>query len=320
MNRSRAASLPRLIRKRLVRLLISLVVVLTLSFLLMQLVPGDPARTSLGPDAPPEVVAQRRHVLGLDQPVIVQYLNYWKNILTGSFGRSMMNDVPVSFTISSGLKNTLILVLIALCVTFVGATVIGVVIGVLTHSNRNQPVLATFTVIAGLVAALPQFLVAMALVYFFAVRVSWLPVAFATDWKSFVLPALAITGTSMAIMARVIRSQTEVVLGQDYIRVARAKRLPQGLIYRRHALPNVLTAGLTLSGLQFGSVIAASIVVEQVFSIPGLGQSLIQGMIASDYPVVQAILLIFATGVLVVTMLVDILIGALDPRSTLQDQ
>ncbi|MCL1897454.1 MAG: ABC transporter permease, partial [Micrococcales bacterium] len=287
---------------------------------LMQLVPGDPARTSLGPDATAELVAQRRHHLGLDQPVLVQYLNYWKNVVQGNFGNSMLSNVAVSFTISSGLKNTMILVLVALCVTFVGATVIGIVIGVLTHSNRNQPVLATFTVIAGLTAALPQFLVAMALVYFFSVRLNWLPVAFATDWRSFVLPALAITGTSTAIMARVIRSQTEVVLGQDYIRVARAKRLPQQLIYRRHALPNVLTAGLTLSGLQFGSVVAASIIIEQVFSIPGLGQALIQGMIASDYPVVQAILLIFASAVLVVTLLVDILIGVLDPRSNLQDQ
>jgi len=309
-----------MIRKRVIRLLISLVVVLTLSFLLMQLVPGDPARTTLGPDATLEQVEERRHVLGLDQPVVVQYWNYWKRVVTGNFGVSMMKSVPVSYTISKGLQNTLILVVIALTVTFVAATVTGIVIGVLTNGNRNQPVLASFTVIAGLIAALPQFVVAMALVYFFSVRLNWLPVAFATDWKSFVLPALAITGTSTAIMARVIRSQTEVVLGQDYIRVARAKRLPQQLIYRRHALPNVLTAGLTLSGLQLGSVIAASIVVEKVFAIPGLGNALITGMIDSDYPVVQAILLIFASAVLVVTLLVDILIGALDPRSNLQDK
>jgi peptide/nickel transport system permease protein len=109
------------------------------------------------------------------------------------------------------------------------------------------------------------------------------------------------------------------VLAQDYIRVARAKRLPPLLIYRRHALPNVLTAALTLAGLQLGAVVAAAIVVENVFAIPGLGTALVRGLVARDYPVVQAILLLFATAVLLVTLLVDILIGIIDPRSNLQE-
>ncbi|MCL2782320.1 MAG: ABC transporter permease [Actinomycetia bacterium] len=317
---SRATSLPNLLRRRLTRLVISLVVVLTISFLLIQLIPGDPARTSLGPDASAELVAQRRHLLGLDQPVLVQYWHYWGNVLSGRFGTSLMTSVPVSYTIRDGLKNTLVLVSITLIVTVIASIAIGMVLGVATQHNRRPGAQLAFTVIAGLISAIPQFLVAVLLVYFFAVKLRWFPAGGADNWHSFVLPALAITGSATAIMTRVVRSQTTVVLDQDYIRVARAKRLPPGLIYRRHALPNVLTAALTLAGLQLGAVITASIVIEKVFAIPGLGKALVDGLLASDYPVVQAILLLFAAGVLVVTLVVDLIIGMLDPRSNLQER
>lgn len=316
---SRSTSLPRMLRRRLVRLVISLVVVLTLSFLLLQLVPGDPVRESLGPDAPASLVVLRRHQLGLDQSVWAQYWRYWKDVLTGNFGTSIVSQQSLSTIISTGLRNTATLVVITLVVSLLGSIVFGVTFGVLTHNNRRPRLLVAFTIVAGLIAAIPEFLIAVVLVYFFAVKAQWFPVAGANSWKSFVLPAASIVGAATAIMARVVRAQTDVVLGQDYIRVARSKRLPSLLIYRRHALPNVLTAALTLAGIQLGAVIAASIVIENVFAIPGLGNALVRGLVAKDYPVVQAILLLFATAVLVVTFIVDVLIGFIDPRSSLQE-
>jgi peptide/nickel transport system permease protein len=305
--------------RRVIRLVVSLVVVLSLSFFLLQLVPGNPARTALGPDASAGQVAQLARQLGLDNSLLVQYLTYWRHVFTGNFGTSIISFQPVSEIVESGLKNTAILVATALVVTLVASVVVGVVMGVLTHNNRHPRSLVLFTVVAGLVGAVPEFVVAVLLVYVFAVRLHWLPVAFASGWRSFVLPAASITGAASALMSRVVRAQTDAVLGQEYIRVARSKRLPNLLVYRRHALPNVLTAVLTLSGLQLGAIVAATIVIENIFAIPGLGAALVRGLVNRDYPVVQAILLIYAASILVLTLLVDVAISIIDPRSTVHD-
>jgi peptide/nickel transport system permease protein len=309
----------RYLARRTVRLLISLAVVLTLTFLLIQLVPGDPIRAAMGPDAPQSLVRLREHQLYLDRPVIVQYLYYWKDVFTGHLGSSISTSQPVSAIVTSGLKNTATLVVIVIVVTLIASTIIGVLMGVFTHNSRRSGALAGFTVLAGLIGAIPEFLVAVLLVYFFAVRLHWFPVAGATSLKSFVLPALAITGTATALIARVVRAETDNVLGQDYIRVARSKRLPALLIYRRHALPNVMTAALTLAGVQLSSVVAATIVIEYVFNIPGLGTALVTAVTNRDFPVAQAIMLVFGAGALLVTWIVDLLIAAIDPRSNMQE-
>lgn len=311
--------LARTLVRRLVRLVVSLAIVLTLSFLLLQLIPGDPARTALGPDASAQQVDQLTRQLGLDNPLVVQYVDYWKHVFTGNFGTSIISSQPVSEIISSGIRNTAVLVVTTLVVTLIASLLIGLVMGVATRSGRRPRSLVLFTVLTGLVGAVPEFLAAVVLVYVFAVRLRWMPVAFASGWKSFVLPALSITGAATALMSRVVRAQTDVVLGQEYLRVARSKRLPSLLIYRRHALPNILTAVLTLSGLQLGAVVAASIVIENVFAIPGLGAALVRALVNRDYPVVQAVLLIYAAAILVLTLLVDVAISVIDPRSAIQE-
>lgn len=303
---------------KLLRLGISIVAVLTLTFLMIQFIPGDPVRLALGPDAPASLVAERRAQLGLDQPLIVQYFDYWGRMLTGRFGDSLLTRQPVSLLVQSRIANTAAIVGLSLLATSVISILGGLLVGIATHRGRRPTLRFGFTMAAGIAAALPDFLVAVGLVFLFAVTFALFPVAGASGAASFVLPTLAITLGSAATMMRVVRSSTAVVLDQDYMLVARAKRLPATRVYLRHGLPNLLTAALTLGGLQLGTVVTGTIVVENVFAIPGLGTALVQALITRDYPVVQTIMVIFAGSVLVLNLLIDVALGVLDPRSVRQ--
>lgn len=314
-----SANASRVWGKRAVTLVISLVAVLTLTFLMIQLIPGDPVRMALGPDAPASLVEERRSQLGLDQPLIVQYLSYWKAVLTGQLGNSIITGQPVSLIVESRLGNTVALVASSLIATMVLSVVVGVIFGVATHGGKRPTARFTFNFFSGFAGALPEFLTAVALVYFFAVTIQIFPVAGAAGPSSFVLPAAAITLGSAATMMRIVRSSTNAVLDQDYILVARSKRLPKARIYMRHALPNLLTAALTLGGLQLGAIVTGTIVVENVFAIPGLGTALVNALVTRDFPVAQVLMLIFATSVLVLNLFIDLLLAALDPRSALQE-
>ncbi len=300
---------------KLVRLVISLVVVLTLTFFMIQLIPGDPIRAALGPDAPVSLIAERRHQLGLDLPLWQQYLQYWGHMLTGQFGDSLISQQPVSSIVRARLGNTATLVVASLVLTAIVSIGGGLIFGILTRGGRRSSLRFGFNAITGIASAIPDFLLAVALVFVFAITIRLFPVAGAASPASFVLPTLAITLGSAATMMRVVRSSTDVVLGQDYILVARAKRLTRFRIYARHALPNLLTAALTLGGLQLGTIVTGTIVVESVFAMPGLGSALVQGLSTRDYPVVQTIMMIFAGTVLVVNLIIDIVLGAIDPRS-----
>lgn len=301
---------------KVLRLVISLVAVLTLTFLMIQLIPGDPVRLALGPDAPASLVEERRALLGLDKPFWEQYAGYWTNTLTGDFGVSLLTQQPVSLLVQSRIGNTIAIVTIALVGTMIFSVVGGLLFGIATHRGRRPWLRFGFNIGSGAASAIPDFLLAVGLVYVFAVSLKLLPVAGTTAGPaSFVLPTLAITLGSAATMMRVVRSATDVVLDQDYMVTARAKRLPAARIYLRHALPNLLTAALTLAGLQLGAVVTGSIVVENVFAIPGLGTALVQALITRDYPVVQTTMLIFAGAVLVLNLVVDIVLGIVDPRS-----
>jgi peptide/nickel transport system permease protein len=303
---------------KLLRLVISVAAVLTLTFLMVQLIPGDPIRLALGPDAPPSLVADRRHQLGLDQPLITQYLHYWGHMLTGRFGDSLISQQPVSLLIRSRIVDTAIIVGLSLVATALVSILGGLLVGIATHRGRRPRLRFGFTLGTGVAAALPDFLVAVGLVFLFAVTFKLFPVAGDSMASSFVLPTIAITLGSAATMMRVARSSTDVILDQDYILVARAKRLSRARVYLRHALPNMLTAVLTLGGLQLGTVVTGTIVVENVFAIPGLGSALVQALVTRDYPVVQAIMVIFATVVLVLNLVIDVVLGLLDPRSVQQ--
>ena len=305
--------------RRIGRLVISLAVVLSLSFLLIQFIPGDPVRLALGPTAPASMVAQQRAALGLTKPLGIQYLDYWRDVLTGHLGSSIVSGQSVGQIIATSLPETAELVGVALVLTMIFSVSIGVLAGALTHQGRRPRLLLFFTSATSILNTIPEFLLGVGLVFVFAVTLKLLPVAGASGWPSLVLPALAIAIGPTAGLARIVRVQTDVVLAQDYMRVARAKRLPTWIIYLRHALPNLLTAALTIGGLLLGTLVASSVVVENVFARPGLGTAIVQAITQHDYPVIQGILLVLGAAVLVLNLLVDLVLSALDPRSTLRE-
>ena len=176
-----------------------------------------------------------------------------------------------------------------------------------------------FTSVSVLVAAVPEFLIGVGLVALLGVGLGWFPVAGADDVSSYVLPVAALAIGPAAVLARIVRVELLSVLGADFVRTARAKRLPARLVYVRHALPNALTASLTLGGLMLTALVAGTVLVENVFAWPGLGSTIVQSIVTKDYPLVQGVVLVYGVGVLLVNLLVDVVLGLLDPRSTIRE-
>lgn len=302
---------------KILRFAASLWVLITASFLMIHLVPGDPVRAALGVDAPPNLVAERRRLLGLDNPLWQQYLDYIAGLTRGDLGTSTLSRLPVADTVADRLPATLEIALLSFAVVMALAVPLGLITAVHTRGGRHRGTELGFTATTALLASVPEFLLAVGLVYVFAVELNWLPVAGRDGPSSFVLPVLALSLGSVGALARVVRVEILAVLEQDYIRTARAKRLPAHLIYLRHALPNALTGCLTLGGMLLMGLIVGSVLVENVFAWPGLGTTIVQSILQRDYPVVQAVVLVYGTGVLLVNLGVDVLLAVLDPRSTI---
>ena len=305
--------------RRLGRLLVSLWVLITASFLMLHLIPGDPVRAALGPTAPANLVAAKREALGLDDPLVVQYLHYVHNLLTGDLGTSLISQLPVSQVVAQRLPATLQLALLGFLAAVLAAVPVGVAVGVATrrgHGRRTELAFTTTSVVLGII---PDFLLGVGLVYLFGVKLGWLPVAGNDTPSAYVLPVLALAIGPAAILARIIRVEMVSVLDADFVRTARAKRLPARTVYLRHALPNALTASLTLGGLILGALVAGTVLVENVFAWPGLGSTIVQSILSKDYPVVQAIVLVYGVGVLLVNTLVDVALAVLDPRSMIRE-
>ena len=305
--------------RRLGRLVASLWVLGTAAFLMIHLIPGDPVRSSLGLTAPVELVSARRKALGLDDPLPTQYWHYLKGVFTGDFGVSMSSNLPVSQIIGDRLPATMLLAVLAFVVVVVVSVPLGAAMAVLTRGGRRRGTELAFTSSSVLLAAIPPFLLAVGLVYLFGVHLRWLPVAGRSGLDSYVLPVASLAIGPIAVLARIVRVEMLAVLGNDFIRTARAKRLPARLIYARHALPNAMTATLTLCGLLLTGLVAGTVLVENVFAWPGLGSTIVQSIQAKDYPTVQGIVLVYGIGVLVVNLVVDVLLAVLDPRSTIRE-
>lgn len=303
--------------RRAGRLLVSLWVLVTASFLMIHLIPGDPVRAALGPTAPPELVAARRASLGLDDPLPVQYLATLRGVLTGDFGASISTQLPVADVIAQRLPSTLLLAVLALVVALVVAVPLGGVMGVVTRGGRARGRELAFSTTSVVVGALPEFLLGVGLVWIFAVELGWLPVAGRQGASSFVLPVLALALGPAAALARIMRVEVLAVLEADYLRTARAKRLPPVRLYLGHALPNALTAVITLGGLLLGALVAGTVLVENVFAWPGLGTTIVASILGKDYPVVQGIVLVYGVLVLLVNTAVDVVLALLDPRSVI---
>jgi peptide/nickel transport system permease protein len=305
--------------RRSSRLLVSLVLLLTATFFMIHLVPGDPVRAALGPSAPASLVAERRAALGLDKPLVTQYVDYLRNVVHGDFGTSLTSGEHVSDVIKQRGPATLRLGGIAFLVAIFLAVPLGIVMAALTRDGRRRRVELAFTATTGAIAAVPSFLIAVGLVYLFAVTVHLLPVAGRGGISSYVLPVASLALAAVASLSRIVRVEGLRVLEQDYVRTARGKRLPARIVYLRHALPNTLTPTLTLAGLLLGGLLAGTVLVENIFAWPGLGTTLVQAVAQKDFSTVQAVAVVFGAVVLLANFAVDLAIAAIDPRSTILD-
>ncbi|MEU1147585.1 ABC transporter permease [Streptomyces sp. NPDC005863] len=301
--------------RHLVRLAVSLGVLVIASFAMIHLIPGDPLRQMLGPTAPKELVSQRRAALGLDDPLPAQFLHYVEKLAHGDLGTSFFSSQPVGDIIAQGLPNTLSLAVLATFVALIVAIPLGMWGAVRTHRGRRPGTEAAFTALTGAAVAIPEYLYGLALLLVFSLGLGLLPPAGLTGPTSYLLPAAALSLAPAAMIARLARVETLRELDTDYMRLAHAKRLPPLRLYGRHLLPNTLTATLTMGGLLLGGLITGSVLVENVFAWPGLGRRTVEAITQKDYPVAQAMILVYGALVLVVNFVVDLVLGLLDPKS-----
>ena len=305
--------------RRLGQLLVSVVVLITASFLIIHLVPGDPVRASLGLSAPQQLVDARRAQLGLNDPLWLQYAHYLRALFTGHLGTSIDSGISVSQVIGQRLPATLELGGYSFLVSVLISVPVGLALGVLTRNGRRRKTELATTTASVVLAAIPGFLLAVGLIYVFGVTLHWVPVAGQSGFTSYLLPIAAMAVGPIAVLVRILRLEVLAALRADYVRTARAKRLPSWRIYPLHVLPNALTATLTIGGLALSSMVAGTVLVENVFAWPGLGQTIVSSIIAKDYPVVQGIVLVYGTGVLLINLIVDVALALLDPRSTIRE-
>ena len=295
-----------------------LAVVSLASFLFIFLVPGDPAAEIAGPGATKEEVIRIRSQLGLDAPVPVQMLNYYRRLFRGDLGESILLNRSVTTAIIERAPVTLSLTLMALGISLTVAILLGVVAAV--HRNTWLDQSAMTVALLGL--SLPDFWVGLVMIYTFAVLLGWFPTGGYVElskgvrpWLgSMTMPALALGITQLGLLARITRATMLEVLNQDYVRTARAKGLPERTVIDKHALTNTMIPVVTVMGLIVGVLLGGAVVIEQVFALPGVGRLIVGAILRRDYPVIQGGLLLTATIFVFVNLAVDILYAFLDPR------
>jgi peptide/nickel transport system permease protein len=309
------------------RILQALVISLATSvvvFLILRLIPGDPALALAGFDPTPETVAAIRQSLGLDQPLLVQYVQWMGNVLHGDLGSSYINRHPVLELIQNSVPATLQLAVGGtLC-----AVLVGIPLGVAAAVRPNSLLDAAVSTYMTLGYAVPNFLLGILFMLVFALWLGWLPPGGRIDllanpeigWKFLVLPVAALAVPLSSVLARFQRAAMREVLKEDYVRTARAKGLGRTFILTRHALPNAALPVLTVLGIQFGQLLGGAVIVESVFAWPGIGRLLLQSVINRDYIVIQGVLLIMAGLFVLVNLLVDLAYAAVDPRVREQER
>jgi ABC-type dipeptide/oligopeptide/nickel transport system permease component len=279
-------------------------------FLLIHLVPGDPIQQMLGESAAAADIQAARHAYGLDLPMSRQYLNYWKGVLHGDLGQSLRFNENVGSLIAERYPYTLKLTLASLLVAL--ATSIPAGVRSARRRNRWDDRAISFVSLLGL--SFPNFALGPVLILFFAVYLGLLPVSGSGTLAHLVLPAITMGGALAAILTRMVRTSMLEELGQDYIRTARAKGLPERTVVYRHALRNAMIPVLTVIGLQFGALLAGAIVTETIFSWPGIGRLTIQAINTRDYYLVQGCILAIGLTYVAVNFLTDLLYSAFNPR------
>jgi peptide/nickel transport system permease protein len=304
--------------RRLGALVVTLGFVSVLVFVAIRVLPGDPVLVMAGPEANPEVVARLREAMGLDRPLVVQYVEWVGGVLRGELGVSLQYDVAVGRLILSRLPVTLPLTVMAAVLAILLALPLGLYAA--THARRPGDYLTMTVAQVGL--AVPSFWAGLLLILFFSVHLGWLRSGGFEGWaqgfwpavRSLLMPAVALGLFQAAVLIRATRSSLLEVLGEEYVRTARAKGVPEGLVIVKHALGNALIPIVTVAGLQLGQLLAGSIVLESVFALPGLGRLALGAITARDLPVVQGVTLFVASCIVVINFAVDLSYALLDPR------
>ena len=299
----------RFFASRLLRAAITIVMVVTFAFIVLRL-SGDPAQIIMGADAPPEAVDAFRTAWGLDQPVWLQYFHYFGAIFQGDLGRSMRDGRDAIVLVTERIPATLALTIPALLIKLG----LGIPAGITAALHRNSFIDRAVMLLAVAGFTVPSFVLGLLLVLVFAVQLGWLPSGGQESWRHAILPIITMGVGGAAVLARFTRSAMLEVLGQPYIRTASAKGVPWHAVVWGHALPNAAIPTVTIVGFMVGSLIAGAVVVESVFSWPGVGRLLVVAVANRDLAVVQCILLLVAATMVTANLVVDLLYGLLDPR------
>jgi ABC-type dipeptide/oligopeptide/nickel transport system permease component len=284
--------------------------VLTLVFLMIHIVPGDPVEQMLGEGAAPGEITQLRHALGLDRPLLTQYAQYLTQLAHGDLGQSFKFQAPVRRIIFERYPATLSLAFLALLV----CASIGIPAGVLAAHRRGQVADRAVGVFTLFGLAVPNFALGPVLILFFSIELGLLPVSGRGGPAYYVLPAATLGAALAAILTRMVRGSMLEELSSDYVRTARAKGLSMRAVLFRHAFRNALIPIITILGLQFGTLLAGTIVTETIFSWPGIGRLTVQAISARDYPLLQGCILVIAVSYVLVNLLTDALYAVIDPR------
>ncbi|MEM0906530.1 MAG: ABC transporter permease [Pseudomonadota bacterium] len=300
----------RYLLKRIFAALVTIWITTIAVTLLIHAVPGDPVRIMYAKfQSTPEQIEEIRQRLGLDQPIWVQYWRYLERLFEGDLGRSIVGDQPVLDILLTRFPPTIALATASLAI----AVLIGMTLGFLAAYKRGTLVDAGAMIVAIIGVSMPHFWLGLLLLFFFALELGWLPVAGA-DWRSLILPALTLGLANAAVLARLTRSAMIDIFDQDFVRTAHAKGLPKTLVLYRHALRSGLVPIVSMLGLQFAYLMGGAIVVENVFAWNGVGRLAIEAVFARDYPLIQGFILFFATVVVCVSVIVDVLYAIVDPR------
>ena len=296
--------------KRILQVIPVLLIISFICFMMIRLVPGDPVANMLGVNASKEAIAAQRAELGLDKPLLTQYGDFLVKALQGDLGKSITTRRPVIDEIAQRYPATLKLALGAT----VFAAVVGITFGVLSAVKQNKLTDNVIMVFSLLSVSTPSFFLALVMMVLFSIHLGWLPSMGLRTPLHYVLPIITLGMQSVGLIARTTRSSMLEVLRQDYIRTSRSRGISQAVIVMRHAFKNALIPVVTVVGLRFGGLLAGSMLVEAVFSVPGIGRFMVDGVLKRDYPVVQGTVLVLATTFVLVNLAVDLIYALIDPR------
>lgn len=285
------------------------------AFLLIHLVPGDPAKIILGGQATPEAVATLNEQLGLDQPLIKQYVDFVTGALTLDFGDSITQRTAIGPLLAEKIPITVFLLIYAVAISIL----VAVPLAILSALRRNRPADHFIRLFSTVTFAMPSFLLGLLLILIFSLQLGWLPTAgygegFVGHLKSLTLPAITVGLYLAPILLRTLRVGVIETLGAEYIEAARARGINERRIVLKHVLRNSLVSTVTVLGLNIGFLLSGLVIIENVFALPGLGSSLVNSVLERDYPMIQALTLIFGAGVVAINLLTDLTYAKLDPR------